>query len=298
MAYDPRTGKLVLFGGTVLKAGRQVLLNDTWTYDGRTWTEQSPGTRPPARWMAAMTYDPVIGRIVLFGGAHVQGEPFNDTWTFDGVSWIQQHPATSPNLIERLMDYDSAIGKLVLLGHPAAPTSGDPDRIETWTYDGTTWTRESPAASISGLYGMFGGGVNAVYDVGLDRFVFNQGDTYTYDGKTWTKQPGPHIYSLSTGASVAYDSALEHTVVFGGNGWDLQNRGGQVGPPLNDTWIHNGSSWTKQSLSTAPTPRSGASMVYDPALQSLVLFGGVDYRAGIRGAEKADTWTYESTHRG
>ena len=44
MAYDPVTGQLVLFGG--YRVGGDIDFNDTWTYDGTTWTEQSPATSP------------------------------------------------------------------------------------------------------------------------------------------------------------------------------------------------------------------------------------------------------------
>jgi hypothetical protein len=43
MAYDAAHGEVVLFGG----AGEGVL-NDTWIWDGTTWTEQHPSTVPPA----------------------------------------------------------------------------------------------------------------------------------------------------------------------------------------------------------------------------------------------------------
>ena len=43
---------------------------DTWTYNGVTWTKQSPSTSPPARSNAAMAYDPASGNVVLFGGAN------------------------------------------------------------------------------------------------------------------------------------------------------------------------------------------------------------------------------------
>jgi hypothetical protein len=44
MAFDPATGDLVLFGGY---GGSY--RNDTWTYDGTTWTSTVPGDQPSAR---------------------------------------------------------------------------------------------------------------------------------------------------------------------------------------------------------------------------------------------------------
>ena len=66
MAFDPGTGQLVLFGGTNNEADP---VNDTWTWDGSTWTQQSPATSPSARHLAsAGAYDPDAGQLVLFGG--------------------------------------------------------------------------------------------------------------------------------------------------------------------------------------------------------------------------------------
>ena len=64
MAYDAATGTVVLFGGD----GSSGDLGDTWTWNGTTWTEQTPATSPPARESATMAYDAATGTVVLFGG--------------------------------------------------------------------------------------------------------------------------------------------------------------------------------------------------------------------------------------
>ena len=79
MAYDSNTRKVVLFGGT---AGPPSALNDTWNWNGTSWTQQQTSTDPPARWAAAMTFDPYLKGLILFGG-ELSGDPFaNDTWLF------------------------------------------------------------------------------------------------------------------------------------------------------------------------------------------------------------------------
>ena len=50
------------------------------------WIELSPNDPPPARSYLAMTYDPVSGKIIAFGGVDGTGY-LNDTWSFDGTSW-------------------------------------------------------------------------------------------------------------------------------------------------------------------------------------------------------------------
>ena len=43
MADDAATGDVVLFGGS---GSRHQLLNDTWTWNGSTWTQQHPAVQP------------------------------------------------------------------------------------------------------------------------------------------------------------------------------------------------------------------------------------------------------------
>ncbi len=75
MAYDASLHKVVLFGGTSF-----VNFDDTWTWDGTTWT-LSPTTGPGDRFAAGLAYDPVAPGEVLFGGAGNFGAQ-NDTWVF------------------------------------------------------------------------------------------------------------------------------------------------------------------------------------------------------------------------
>src|SRR5205814_6151753 len=59
------------------------------------WIELSPNDPPPARSYLAMTYDPVSGKIIAFGGFDGTGY-LNDTWSFDGTSWMQIATQSAP----------------------------------------------------------------------------------------------------------------------------------------------------------------------------------------------------------
>ena len=119
-------------------------LNDTWTWNGTTWTQQFPTTSPPARDAASMAYDSGTGQLVLFGGDDSSGGFLNDTWTWNGANWTQQFPTTSPPArADASMAYDSGTGQLVLFGGD----SSDGFLNDTWTWNGTTWTQQFPATS-------------------------------------------------------------------------------------------------------------------------------------------------------
>src|SRR6516164_3513017 len=80
------------------------------------WIELSPINSPPARSYLAMTYDPISGKVIAFGG--FDGTRYlNDTWSFDGTSWTQiaTQPAPPPRTAAQ-MTYDSVAHKVVLFG--------------------------------------------------------------------------------------------------------------------------------------------------------------------------------------
>jgi hypothetical protein len=93
---------VVLFGGNACEdvIGGGAVLDDTWTFDGTTWTEVNAPNPPAGREGASMV---TLGsKVLLFGGEALQEDlaatppPFNDTWTFDGTAWTQLSPSLSP----------------------------------------------------------------------------------------------------------------------------------------------------------------------------------------------------------
>lgn len=83
-------------GSSPSPSSSATLFADTWTFDGKTWSQvNTPG--PPARASAAMAFDAKHGVTVLFGGLSSSGL-YDDTWTFDGRAWTEQHPAHHPGI--------------------------------------------------------------------------------------------------------------------------------------------------------------------------------------------------------
>ena len=94
MAYDSRRKRIILYGG---RDTGIATFDDTWAFDGVTWTQLTPATVPPRRIFHTMTYDPVRDRVVMFGGSGSLGSLF-ETWEFDGTNWLLAAPTTSPTL--------------------------------------------------------------------------------------------------------------------------------------------------------------------------------------------------------
>jgi N-acetylneuraminic acid mutarotase len=268
-----KTRTVVLFGGST--AGGYS--NDTWTFDGTSWTQVCVSNRPPAR--SALPLATLGNEVVLFGGASSTalstGRNLNDTWTFDGTSWTQVSVSSSPPGDADMM---ATLGNEVVL---LAGATGD-----TWTFDGTSWTQvpvsNHPSPRARAAIATLG---NEVVLFGGDPSPWIQGttpnplgDTWTFDGTSWTQvsvSNSPPARAAAMMATLGND-----VVLFGGGGG---------GRDLNDTWAFDGTSWTQVSVSNPPPVRAYAVMA--TLSHEVVLFGGYGSDIGALN----DTWTFDGT---
>ena len=220
-AYDSGRGLVVVFGGTPDGA---TALNDTWEYDGVSWTSgpAAPMGLTP-RVMAAAAYDEGRGVIVLHGGATVTSI-LDETWEYDGTAWTAG-PAAPLGMVPRAfpsMVYDSVRSVMVMFG--GMDDFGPPTTTlaETWEYDGTAWS-SGPSAPV-GLTSRFG--ASMAFDPSRNRTVLYGGspddigvlgDTWEYDSTSWT--PGavsPTAMPARGGVIGDYDANRKRFVFFGG----------------------------------------------------------------------------------
>jgi hypothetical protein len=234
MAYDAATKTLVLFGGNSRNGAGD--LNDTWLFNGTTWTEVFPAHVPPARrWdTQGMAYHAPSGKVVLFGGVNADGSIFfGDTWTWDGTDWTQQAPAHSPSGRRAPLVYDAATGTVVLFGGEGG--YGGPLYGDTWTWNGTDWRQRFPFSSPPAR-----SMASMAYSASLRRLVLFGGsgagstapfftDTWVWDGINW-KQQSPAVTPPERYAfGMVYDPRGQAVMLFGG--LDLNDS-----VLLGDTW--------------------------------------------------------------
>jgi hypothetical protein len=302
---DTDDGSVVLFGGF----GGGGFLGDTWIERRGVWRSIAPSATggPVGRFAASFAYDSVHGQAVLFGGQAASGNECtntvdqlnpnhlcSDTWTFDGSTWSRSAVATAnppPRRSLAAMAYDPATGQTVLYGGFAdLMTLGD-----TWVFDGTSWTQQSPSASPPPVYG-----ATLTYDPTLHSLVLfgGEGDdssgnlviydqTWAWTGATWQQltplSSPPGLYE----AGATWDPDLGGLMVVAGQGINGPGVFGTYG----DAWLFDGTTWTLQTVSATPGPRYFASLGWDGSAHAAMLFGGV----GNDGWTD-DTWMLGAAH--
>jgi hypothetical protein len=235
MVWDGAAGNIVLFGG--LEASG-TYLNDTWTWNGITWTRQFPPVSPSPREFNAggMAYDEATRTVLMFGGLNSPYGTLGNTWTWDGVAkiWTQRFPASSPSPRRAPTAYDGKSQTVVLFG---GDNNGDGVQYtDTWAWDGTTWTQLFPTAHPSartnanmayggaqGMVILFGGFAGSWPD-SLD-------DTWIWDGTNWAQYSPATVPPNRYNAGMTYVPGVGHGVMMFG--------GYSSGPGRNDTWLFN-----------------------------------------------------------
>lgn len=254
--FDPARKRIVYFGGLI---GYASFKQDTWEWDGTTWSERTPAGPPPqARASHAMAFDSRRNRVVLFGGGtqvgliaiegggtlHLHGLR-QDTWEWDGSSWSDRTPSQNPSpRAGHAMAFDSERGRVVMAGgYKQVGDYGSVALQDVWEWDGAAWTERTP--------------------------------------------PGPKPTARS-GHAMAFDASQKQTLLFGG--FD--------GAEKQDLWRWEGASWTEKTLAgPGPFKRTGHLMAFDSLRSKSVIFGGM-YTTPIAGPfgrggltqQLADTW--------
>lgn len=276
LAYDSTRGQVLLFGGASASVA-----NDTWTWDGSSWTQRTSAANPSARQGAAIADDPDRHVVLLFGG-DTSGNYLGDTWLWDGSTWRQAQPAHSPSpRTGAAITYDPVHHVAILFGGSAGFVLGD-----TWLWDGNDWTQKTPATSPpprqDARFAFDIARGNAVLFGGFD----GMNDTWTWDGTNWTQQhpantPPGFKEATPVPQQMVYDVARQ-VIVFVG---PTQHAADMASNTM-DTWTWNGTTWTRLTPAPAPPIRDGFGLAYDASHSMTVFAGGFPFG----GADATSTW--------
>jgi Galactose oxidase, central domain len=285
LAFEPLSGLVVAYGG-VPNHFADPVFNDTWAFDGSSWTQLFPVVNPGLRLNVYLAQSPSIGRLVLFGGAFPVNVANGTTWEFDtqSVTWTNETPigpSPSPRQLAQLV-YDSWRGRTVLFGGTNGPTTTFYN--DTWEWDGTSWANVSPAGQAPSARAWHA----MAFDSARGRTVLfggyngrQLGDTWEWDGTQWTQVTTLLSPSPRSSGAIAYDSSTQRIVLFAGSyGWPIG---------LNDTWEYDGTNWTPVSIpGPVPLPQYLHRMIGDPVRGGILVYGAF----GNDWSPLNDTWRY------
>jgi hypothetical protein len=257
--FDPKSQKMIMFGGGAYRGTRTNDLNDVWYLSKPSGSsikcvEAKPTGGPPApRIGNSAVYDEANDRMTIFGGGLGGTSPCqNDVWVLENASgrskkatpnWIQLSPggtAPAPRLVFEGAVYDPVSNEMIVFGgNNCFQTEFD----DVWILKnanglgGTpSWEQVTPSGS-----GPPAGPVSAAYDSSSNTMI-------VYDAAA----------SLPVAGGTAQDA------------WILSNANGIGGTPT----------WTQLSPSgLVPAPR-GAATTYDQTNKRFTIYGGCGYGGG------------------
>jgi hypothetical protein len=289
----------VLMTGVVRNTPAQAASVDwrTWTFASHSWLPATaPQTLPNVQGAETLlVYDSDRKREVLIKLAMAMQQPgsasSSSVWESDGRSWQQRTtPHAPPQYGTQFASaaYSPPLRATVMIDSGFMSGTG---HDLTWIYDGNDWrpltTRHWPGQVAYMTYDPARQAVEAL-DNTFNTWVFN-GDDWTELISAGGASPYVSTGMSRQGPSVAFDPVREVWVVFGGFDGNVS---------FDDTWTGRaGGAWTRQARSASPLARSGwpgrTNMVWDPALQRVVLFGGA-YR-GLTTIDLGDTWSWDGS---
>jgi len=291
-AFDEARDEVVVFGGIGETEIEEVVLDDTWTFDGTNWTQHTPASAPSHRRGAVMAYDAQREEVLLFGGRDVNGVPLSDMWAWDGSTWTEITPFTRPWPRESATwTEDPRTGELILFGGSSQQAGGQGGVFnDTWIWADDAWTQAQPPGERPQPRLLHGAGVDparrqvvVMGGTGTNSFPLN--DTWSWTGTQWVEvDPGAplggpvfDLHTLREGHGMAVDPVEERLLRYGGVVGAAT--GGEILQELAQ-WEHNKAERPRHRLSvdlSAANLPSDADILGTYALWTA---GGIGYPAG------------------
>ncbi len=266
MAFHRAAAQTVLFGGT----DGNLQLNDTWVWNGVSWSQRTPVASPPGRGGHAMAYDPRRQRVVLHGGR--AATILNDTWEWDGTSW-QAFTGTAPIAGPTVgMAWDPACQALVLIVRPSSGPS-----LQAWSFDGSTWTLRMNVGAPAAISDF-----SVAHDPVQGRVITyggqNSSSTERYDcaAGSWLNSCNACPPGVLGNAGMTTDTDRQRVILVGGY---------TPTGAASATWFYSSNGWQPYAGPTQISSRGEPAIAYDSCRRRVVVFGGVRGTTTL-----GDTW--------
>ncbi|MFY9345466.1 MAG: kelch repeat-containing protein, partial [Planctomycetota bacterium] len=261
LAFDPASGRTVLYGGTAFAVSpASGALADAWQWDGVDWSPLPPPQVAPLE-LPQLAHD---GQRLLLCGRDGGLGAAVAVHARTAAGWqLLHHDAPLADVFQPCYTLDLVRQELVRFG--GRDLYGSAHRDDTWVWN-LGWQLRTPAVRpparrgapmafdpLRGVAVLFGGANTG----GV------LGDTWTWDGTVWVQQtpassPPPRVYG-----AIAFDPLRGTVVLFGGQG---------APGYLTDTWEWNGTTWAPVPTAVQPPGATAVSMAFDAARLVLALY--------------------------
>ena len=261
--FDPRTHRIVVGsanGPISWQAGAVLSSPDT-------------GSLPPFLPGGGTTGNPAFCRPSWYQGQRILAwsAQLGSLWG-DQSGWFNSGHSPVPissGVSRQAMIYDAGADEVMLLVEQTSPPV-----TTAWYCSQSSGWLPVPLPTANDYFG------GLVYDPQLGRVLLTDAGAFVWVAQLGAWNPIAAPATFATGRALAYDTALQQIVAFGGL------TGAAV---INDTLSFDGIQWNTLAPATSPAARQGATLVYDAARQVHVLFGGFDAGAG----SFTDVWEFD-----
>ena len=279
-------GRCILFGGQTGVGPSPVSLDDTWQWDGTTWTQLTSGTHPGAYPYASMAFDAAHDRMVLFT-ANNAIVPVRETWELTATTGWRKivlfwsaaliNPSQPINVVYRPAASGGPGSVYMMVGTFSSFKTElwrlDDGPSETWRLVTTDMAPLVAATALDPVRGTF---------VAIDRqpdSVFESNGTVVNPVQP-VSLPSPDL----TGGAVAaaYDPRHGRTLAVTPDGtfaWSGEGFQRLVPPPPD---------------ALGPASTLGVAVAYDTRCDQLITFGGVNLEDSTE-TPLAATWRFTGT---
>ncbi|MBN2576939.1 MAG: hypothetical protein JXP73_20415 [Deltaproteobacteria bacterium] len=283
-SYDPALQRAVLFGGHT-SCAEDAPTNQTWEWDGATWTLATPaGSVPSARGSIRMAFDRARGVAIVHGGWAPADNPQPGTYSYN----LATHTWTSlgtdlANIGWYAIDYDTEAQRIRLFGGNLKTTFYRD--VRSWDPSTQTWPGVAPSGPSARARHSW------TYDQQHRLFVMFGGFT-SWGGsaclpETWEYDPAASTWQ-QTATATAHPEACDTPPLV----YDPRRKVVVLYEHLNGgaTWEYDAGThlWKSVAGANQVGATSAATIFYDERLQSVLLVGGCN-AGGLQGA----TWQYQ-----
>lgn len=287
MTYVPSTRTLLMHGGFG-ESGAP--LDDLWAWNGLAWLRLPSSPGPVARGQHGLAFDPVSGKVLLFGGLGSQGV-LDDTWLLDVSSLAWERAQVASPVARRLFAMAEApVGSMSGLMLFGGQDESGAVLGETWLWNGQRWL--PGPSSLCPVRALLPSPVPRCR-VGSTLLPWSQGresillggwlgpqpatalesdeSLWRWDGASWSLAPlyrPTYVLSRYLHAAVPMASSTGFHGAWVGFGDDSTGL-------RQDSYLLSAADGAFQPLwSDAPSPRAEVASAFDAEREEVVIFGG------------------------